>query len=150
MTEHKMTNQDKIDMFFNNTNKRASFNLKDRRQKLVDDFLDTNYFSSSTQELIFKRMLKEIHSVMKKQDHISVSGSTFYAYEQLITGIQDLFTEGWQMVRYFKYYAGTSELNSASQTDILNVVINISKRDRSKFERLQLLYSVQEEQENAA
>ncbi len=150
MTENKMTTQEKIDMFFHNTNKRASFNFKQRRQDLIEDFLESGYFESSTQELIFRRMLKEIFEAMKEQEKVSVNASTYYAFEELISGIKDLFPESWKMVRYFKYYAGTSELNKASTTDILNVVINISKRDRSKFERLKLDENVQDEHENVA
>lgn len=153
MTENKMTTQEKIDMFYANTNKRAAFDFKNRRQELVEDFLDSGYFTSSTQELMFKRMLKEIHEAMKNQNEtqncqVRFNSATYHAFEQLITGIQDLFPEAYMMVRYFKYYAGTSQLNNASSTDILNVVVNISKRDRSKFERLKLTEMVQDEQEN--
>ena len=139
MTDNRMTTQEKVEMFFNNTNKRANYNYKERRQILIEDFLNSGYFESSTQELMFKRMLKEIHLTMKHQDALSVSASTFYAYEQLIAGIKALFPESWKMVRYFKYYVGTSELNKASQTDILNAVISICKQDRSKFDRLKLM-----------
>jgi hypothetical protein len=139
MTENKMTTQEKVEMFFNNTNKRANYNYKELRQELVGNFLESGYFESTTQELIFKRMLKEIHEVMKEQNSLSVSSSTYYANSQLIDGIKALFPESWKMVRYFKYYAGTSSLNDATTTDILNVVISISKQDRSKFDKLNLM-----------
>ena len=92
---------------------------------------------NATQKIIFKRMLKEVHEAMKEQSQLEVAASTYYAYEQLISGIKDLFPESWMLVRYFKYYSGTSEVNQANQMDVLNVVIAISKRDRSKFERLE-------------
>jgi len=140
MIEHKdMSSKDKVDCFFKNTNRRASNHYIELRQELVNDFLNSNYFSSTTQILIFKRMLKEINDTMKEQESTSASSSTYFAFQELILGIKALFPESWKLVRYFKYYAGTSSLNEASKVDILNVVISISKKDKSKFEKLNLI-----------
>ena len=137
MTDKQMTMEEKVDIFHNTINSRSTYYYKNKRQELVEPFLDSDYFSSATQKIIFKRMLKEVHEAMKEQSQLEVAASTYYAYEQLISGIKDLFPESWMLVRYFKYYSGTSEVNQANQMDVLNVVIAISKRDRSKFERLE-------------
>lgn len=137
MTDKTMTMEEKIDIFNKTINSRSTYYYKNKRQELVDPFLNSNYFTSATQQIIFKRMLKEIYEAMKKQSQLELAASTYYAYQELISGIKELFPESWMLVRYFKYYSGTSEVNQANQMDVLNVVIAISKRDRSKFERLE-------------
>jgi len=54
------------------------------------------------------------------------------------------------MVTFFKYYTGKSELTNVTQTDVLNVIVAISKRDRSNFEKLNLNESVNETLEEIA
>lgn len=137
MTEKQMTMEEKIGIFHNSINNRSTFHFKNIRQELVEPFLESDYFTSGTQKIIFKRMLKEVHEALNKQSKLEVAASTYYAYEQLISGIKELFPESWMLVRYFKYYSGQSEVNKANQMDVLNVVIAISKRDRAKFKRLQ-------------
>ena len=137
MSEKQMTMEEKVGIFHNTINNRSTFHYKNMRQELVEPFLESDYFTSATQQIIFKRMLKEVHEAMKEQSKLEVAASTYYAYEQLISGIKELFPESWMLVRYFKYYSGTSEVNLANQMDVLNVVIAISKRDRSKFVRLE-------------
>jgi ACT domain-containing protein len=138
MTDKTMAMEKKVDIFHNIINSRSAYYYKNKKQELIEPFLNSNYFTSATQKIIFKRMLKEIYEAMKNQSKLEMETSTYYAYEQLISGIKDLFPESWMLVRYFKYYSGSSEINQTNQMDVLNAVIAISKRDRSKFERLEL------------
>jgi hypothetical protein len=140
MTDQKMTMKEKVDIFRNSTNSRSTHYYRNERQELVEPFLQSDYFTSATQHIMFKRMLKEIYETMKSQSKLEVASSTYYAYKNLIEGIKDLFPESWMLVRYFKYYSGNSEVNQANQMDVLNVVIAILKKDRSKFQRLELAH----------
>lgn len=151
-----MTQREKVAMFRNNSLYKTSSDFNRERQVMITNFLESGYFESATQELVFKRMLKEIHEALKENNQtdldteiienglreklqLSLSVSTYNAYKELINGIKEMFPKSWHLVRFFKYYSGKSILKETTQMDVLNVVIAINKRDRSKFEKLELI-----------
>lgn len=145
----KLTTEQKVGMYHSNRTKKAVYELNKKKNKMVSEFLESGYLDSSTRQLIFKRMLAEINNVSKQGSELESAAFCLSAYEDLILGIKELFDESRKMVTYFKYYTGKSELTSVTQTDVLNVIVAISKRDRSNFDRLRLneplVESVQEE-----
>lgn len=140
----KLTTEQKVGMYHSNRTKKAVYEINKKKNKMVSDFLESGYLDTSTRQLIFKRMITEINSVSKQGSELETAAFCLSAYEDLIAGIQELFDNSRKMVTYFKYYTGKSELSRVTQTDVLNVIVAISKRDRSNFERLNLNEEVTE------
>ncbi len=140
----KLTTEQKVNMYHTNRTKKALYEINNKKNKMVSDFLESGFLDTSTRQLIFKRMISEINVVSKRGSDLESAAFCLSAYEDLITGIKELFDESRKMVTFFKYYTGKSELTNVTQTDVLNVIVAISKRDRSNFEKLGLNQSVQE------
>lgn len=140
----KLTAEQKVSMYHTNRTKKAVYELNQKKNKMVSDFLESGYLDTSTRQLIFKRMISEINVVSKRGSELESAAFCLSAYEDLIKGIKELFDESRKMVTFFKYYTGKSELTNVTQTDVLNVIVAISKRDRSNFEKLNLNESIKE------
>lgn len=111
-------------------------NFIDNRKKQMEA---KGFFTSETQKKVFDLLME---SIAKSNKFESIGNAVLQKQMVektqilIINNLQEMFSEGWMLVKYFKYYAQTKDVNNVQPRNIWNVINAIETKDRTKFTAL--------------
>jgi hypothetical protein len=113
-----------------------SGNIKSVRRKMIEE----GYLTSVTQVSTFDKLLWAV----KSNENSSMAKVLFdqqVMNKQIafVNNIRELFKEGWMLSRAFRFYTGAAPIQELNSWKLKDIVRIIETKDRSMFEKLDLL-----------